>query len=111
MGRWAVVVQETEGMGDNRLWGAEVLAEVEGGREEALAELRRIVPAYSPKHPFNARRRRLLRDGDRYLLIVQGSMRDYHCVFTVWELLWDSERPEVQRERLADGADEAGPAG
>ncbi|MFC5662171.1 hypothetical protein ACFP3U_04145 [Kitasatospora misakiensis] len=101
MARWAVVVQETEGVGDDRIWGTKVLAEIEGGREDAVAELKRIVPTYTPQHPFNARRRRLLRDGDSYLLILQGSMRDYHCVFKVWELLWDSKRPEVQQERLA----------
>ncbi|MFF2349501.1 hypothetical protein ACFVVL_06950 [Kitasatospora sp. NPDC058115] len=108
MGRWAVVVQETEGIGENRIWGPKVLAEVEGGREDALAELRRIVPGYTPQHPFNGRRRRLLRDGDDYLLITEGSMRDYHCVFTVWELLWDSERPEVQRDRLTEAGGGAG---
>ncbi|MFB7471986.1 hypothetical protein [Kitasatospora sp. NPDC056184] len=111
MGRWAVVAQETEGLGDNRIWGPKVLAEVEGSREDALDELRRIVPAYTPQHPFNGRRRRLYRDGDDYLLITQGSMRDYHCVLTVWELLWDSERPEVQQERLAAAGDGAGDAG
>lgn len=109
VGRWAVVVQETEGVGDDRIWGAKVLAEVEGSREDALAELRRIVPTYTPQHPFNGRRRRLFRDGDSYLLITQGSMRDYHCVFKVWEMLWDSKRPEVQQERLAAaGGDSAG---
>ncbi|MFD4910799.1 hypothetical protein [Kitasatospora purpeofusca] len=101
MGRWAVVVEETEGIGDDRIWGSKVLAEVTGTREEAVAELRRLVPTYTPQHPFNARRRRLLRNGDSYLLILQGSMRDYHCVFKVWELLWDSKHPEVQQERLA----------
>ncbi|MEV7777210.1 hypothetical protein [Kitasatospora sp. NPDC088351] len=103
MARWALVVQETEGLGNDRIWGPKVLAEVEGTRAEALAELKRLVPAYTPQHPFNSRRRTLLRDGDTYLLICQGSMRDYHCEFTVWELLWDSERPEIQRERLTDG--------
>ncbi|WP_395293586.1 hypothetical protein ACF9IK_08225 [Kitasatospora hibisci] len=103
MARWALVVQETEGVGHDRIWGTNVLAEVEGTREDALAELKRIVPAYTPQHPFNSRRRTLLRDGDTYLLISKGSMRDYHCVFTVWELLWDSTRPEIQQERLADG--------
>lgn len=100
MARWAVVVQETDGIGDDRLWSPKVLAEVEGTREEALAELKRIVPTYEPQHPFSPRQRTLLRDGDRYLLIARGSMRDYHCVFAVWEMLWDSKRPEIQQERL-----------
>lgn len=104
MARWALVVQETEGVGNDRIWGTKVLAEIEGDREEALAELRRLVPTYTPQHPFNSRRRTLLRDGDTYLLISQGSMRDYHCVFRVWELLWDSERPEIQQERLVNRA-------
>ncbi|GAA2819470.1 hypothetical protein RMN57_29370 [Kitasatospora sp. CM 4170] len=104
MARWALVVQETEGVGNDRIWGTNVLAEVEGTREDALAELKRIVPTYTPQHPFNSRQRTLLRDGDTYLLISKGSVRDYHCVFKVWELLWDSKRPEIQQERLADGA-------
>ncbi|WP_406206405.1 hypothetical protein OH807_32765 [Kitasatospora sp. NBC_01560] len=104
MARWALVVQETEGVGNDRIWGTNVLGEIEGTREEALAELKRLVPTYSPQHPFNSRQRTLLRDGDTYLLISKGSMRDYHCVFKVWELLWDSTRPEIQQERLTDGA-------
>ncbi|MBO1415943.1 hypothetical protein [Streptomyces sp. FH025] len=102
MARWALVVEETVGLDKNRTWGSKVLGEVEGTREEAVEELRRLVPSYTPQHPFNIRRRTLLRDGDTYLLIAQGSMRDYHCVFKVWELLWDSTRPEVQAERLAE---------
>ncbi|WP_371478537.1 hypothetical protein [Kitasatospora sp. NBC_00315] len=103
MARWAVVVEETTGTGDHRLWGPEVLAEVTGTREEALAELRRIVPGYRPQHPMIDHGRTLLRDGDTYLLVARGSMRDYHCVFRVWELLWDSKRPEIQQERLDEG--------
>ncbi|MBP0448307.1 MULTISPECIES: hypothetical protein [unclassified Kitasatospora] len=104
MARWALIVQETEGVGNDRIWGTKVLAEIEGSREEALAELKRLVPTYTPQHPFNPRQRTVLRDGDTYMLIAKGSMRDYHCVFKVWELLWDSKRPEIQQERLADGA-------
>ncbi|MFF9641963.1 hypothetical protein [Kitasatospora aureofaciens] len=102
MARWALVVEETVGVGRDRTWGSKVLCEVEGTREEAVAELRRIVPTYTPDHPMNSRRQTLLRDGDTYLLISQGSMRDYHCVFKVWEMLWDSKRPEVQAERLTE---------
>lgn len=54
MTRWALVVQETEGVGNDRIWGTKVLAEIEGNREEALAELRRLVPSYTPQHPFNS---------------------------------------------------------
>ncbi|WP_416873111.1 hypothetical protein [Kitasatospora sp. SC0581] len=108
MARWALIVEETVGTGHDRTWGSKVLAEVEGSREEAVEELKRLVPSYTPQHPFNSRRRTLLRDGDTYLLVSQGSMRDYHCVFKVWELLWDSERPEVQAERLAEGDAEDG---
>ncbi|MFI6152744.1 hypothetical protein ACIBCA_08625 [Kitasatospora sp. NPDC051170] len=102
MARWALVVEETVGIGENRIWGSQVLGEVEGSREEAVEELRRVVPTFTPQHPFNSRHRTLLRDGDTYLLICRGSMRDYHCVFKVWEMLWDSKRPEVQAERLAE---------
>ncbi|MGW2371263.1 hypothetical protein [Kitasatospora sp. NPDC001683] len=102
MTRWALVVEETVGVGRDRTWGSKVLGEVEGTREEAVAELRRIVPTYTPDHPMTSRRQTLLRDGDTYLLISQGSMRDYHCVFKVWEVLSDSKRPEVQAERVAE---------
>ncbi|MFH8380568.1 hypothetical protein ACH4E7_06450 [Kitasatospora sp. NPDC018058] len=102
MARWALVVEETVGVGDDRTWGSKVLGEVVGTREEAVEELQRIVPTFTPQHPFNSRRQTLLRDGDTYLLISRGSMRDYHCVFKVWELLWDSKRPEVQAERIAE---------
>ncbi len=104
MARWALVVEETDGTGDHRLWAPRVLAEIEGTREEALTELKRIVPGYRPQHPMTDRQRTLMRDGDAYLLISRGSMRDYHCVFRVWELLWDSKRPEIQQERLQDDA-------
>ncbi|MET8623969.1 hypothetical protein ABZW30_09495 [Kitasatospora sp. NPDC004669] len=102
MTRWALVVEETVGVGSDRTWGSKVLGEVVGTREEAVEELRRIVPTFTPQHPFNSRQQTLLRDGDTYLLISRGSMRDYHCVFKVWELLWDSKRPEVQAERTAE---------
>ncbi|WBP85994.1 hypothetical protein [Kitasatospora cathayae] len=102
MTRWALVVEETVGVGRDRTWGSKVLGEVKGTREEAVAELRRIVPTYTPDHPMTSRRQTLLRDGDTYLLISQGSMRDYHCVFKVWEVLSDSKRPEVQAERVAE---------
>ncbi|WP_369182646.1 hypothetical protein [Streptomyces sp. Y1] len=97
--RWALVVEEVVGVGRDRTWGHQVLAEVVGTREEAVEELRRIAPTFTPQHPMSPRHQMLLRDGDTFLLISRGSMRDYHCVFRVWELLWDSKRPEVQADR------------
>ncbi|MFE4970738.1 hypothetical protein ACFRAR_01310 [Kitasatospora sp. NPDC056651] len=58
MARWALVVEETVGTGQDRTWGSKVLAEVEGTREEAVEELKRLVPSYTPHHPFHSRRGR-----------------------------------------------------
>ncbi|GAA0690935.1 hypothetical protein GCM10010193_51650 [Kitasatospora atroaurantiaca] len=101
MARWAVVVEENMA---NGIWSPRVLAEIEGTREDAVAELKRIVPDFTPTHPMTAKQRTLYRDGDRYLLVSRGAMHTYHCVFRVWEMLWDSKRPEVQAGRLGEDA-------
>ncbi|WP_052682061.1 hypothetical protein [Saccharothrix sp. ST-888] len=102
MARWALVVEENVGSGENMIWAPRVLTEVEGTREQAVAALKQLVPGYIPDHPMMAKQRTLYRDGDSYLLASRGAMRTFHCVFKVWEVLWDSERPEIQQHRLGE---------
>ncbi|GAA2247608.1 hypothetical protein GCM10010430_32390 [Kitasatospora cystarginea] len=102
MARWALVVEENTGSGENMIWAPRVLTEVEGTREQAMAELKKLAPGYTPNHPMMAKQRTLYRDGDTYLLVSRGVTRAFHTVFRVWEVLWDSERPEIQRQRLSE---------
>lgn len=95
MPRWAIVVEETTGSGENKRWAPRVLAEVVGSRDHAITKLQSLVPTFTPQHPRLPGRRVLLRDGDTYLLIASGWSDDYHCVFRIWEILADSDRPEI----------------
>ncbi|MCP8708150.1 hypothetical protein [Streptomyces sp. AC04842] len=70
-----LVVGTTVGTGERRHTEATVVAHVGGSRAEALAELERRARAYVPAHPFHHDRRRLLRDGDGFLLVVDGAWR------------------------------------
>ncbi|MGA4982421.1 hypothetical protein [Streptomyces sp. GESEQ-13] len=90
---WGLVVETTVGTGERKHTEATVVAHVEGSREEALAELERRARAYVPAHPFNHDRRRLLRDNDGFLLVVDGAWRSFLTRFTVAELLEDSAAP------------------
>ncbi|GAB2326549.1 hypothetical protein STREPTOSP366_17470 [Streptomyces variabilis] len=102
---WGLVVETTMGAGERKHTEATVVAHVEGSREEALAELERRARAYVPTHPFNHDRRRLLRDGDGFLLVVDGAWRSFLTRFTVAELLEDSaapRRPEPVAEEPPD---------
>ncbi len=94
MPRWAIVVEETTGSGDHQRWSPRVLAEVVGTREQAMTKLHSLVPAFTPQHPRLPGRRMLLRNDDTYLLIARGWADDYHCVFRVWEIVSDTDRPE-----------------
>ncbi|MDH6125662.1 hypothetical protein [Kitasatospora sp. GP82] len=107
MARWALVVEENEGAGQYMTWSPRVLTEVEGTREEAVAALKQLVPGYTPRHPMSSRQRTLYRDGDSYLLVSQGQRRTFHTVFKVWEVLWDSNRPEIQGHRLSEEGEPA----
>ena len=66
-----------------------MVAHVEGSHEE----LERRARAYVPARPFHHDRRRLLRDGDGFLLVVDGAWRSFLTRFTVAELLEDSAAP------------------
>ncbi|MFI8485189.1 hypothetical protein [Streptomyces rubrogriseus] len=92
---WGLVVETTMGTGERKHTEAQVVAHVAGSREEALAELERRARSYSPTHPLSPRRRRLLRVGDGFLLVVDGAWQSFVTRFTVAELLTDSAAPQA----------------
>ncbi|MFB7939637.1 hypothetical protein [Streptomyces sp. NPDC056049] len=103
---WGLVMETTVGMGERKRTEATVLAHVTGSREEALAELERRARSHTPAHPLSPRRRRLLRQDDGFLLVVDGAWQSYVTRFTVAELLEDSAapaRPEDPRAELPPG--------
>lgn len=89
--RWGLFVEPPVGKDD--IDTLELLAEVEGSREEALEHLRNWVVQYKPKYPMRPRRQRLYRMDDGWLVINEGSFgrRYYPCRFRVCELVWDSD--------------------
>ncbi|MFF3894135.1 hypothetical protein ACFYY3_13240 [Streptomyces sp. NPDC001812] len=93
MTTWGLVIETTMGVGERKHTEAYVLAHVTGEREEALAELERRARNHSPAHPRNPKRRRLLRQDDGFLLVVDGAWQSFVTRFTVAELLEDSAAP------------------
>ncbi|WP_415941085.1 hypothetical protein [Streptomyces sp. 067-1] len=92
---WGLVVETTVGTGERKHTEAQVVGHVNGSRQEALAELERRARSYSPTHPLSPRRRRLLRVGDGFLLVVDGAWQSFVTRFTVAELLEDSAAPRI----------------
>ncbi|MFD7064242.1 hypothetical protein [Streptomyces sp. NPDC059906] len=92
---WGLVVETTMGTGERKHTEAQVVAHVAGSRAQALAELERRARSYSPPHPLSPRRRRLLRVGDGFLLVVDGAWQSFVTRFTVAELLTDSAAPQA----------------
>ncbi|MET8116801.1 hypothetical protein [Streptomyces prasinus] len=90
---WGLVVETTVGTGERKHTEAHVVAHVTGSRTEALAELERRARGHVPAHPLSPRRRRLLRAGDGFLLVVDGAWQSFVTRFTVAELLEDSAAP------------------
>lgn len=108
---WGLVVETTVGTGERKHTEAQVVGHLTGSRQEALAELERRARSYSPTHPLSPRRRRLLRVGDGFLLVVDGAWQSFVTRFTVAELLEDSAapripEPEPEPEPEADAAPE-----
>jgi hypothetical protein len=87
---WALVVEQNVGSGSTLRWDAEVLDYVSGTREQALAALWHHVQTFQPRHPMGVGRKRVLRHGDSYLVLNEGTMNEYPCKFTVYEFVWDS---------------------
>ncbi|MFF3326353.1 hypothetical protein [Streptomyces sp. NPDC002889] len=93
MATWGLIVEMTVGMGERKHSEAYVMAHVEGAREEALAELERRARRFTPEHPRSPKRLRLFRDGDGFLLVIDGAWQSYGVRFTVAELLEDTAAP------------------
>jgi hypothetical protein len=94
MVRWALTVKQYVGSGDNKVWEITVIDEVTGTREQALAALWQHALNFRPKHPMGGtQRRRVLRDGEDFLVINEGVSRAFPCWFRAQELLWDSGGP------------------
>ncbi|MCX4553871.1 hypothetical protein OG204_31775 [Streptomyces sp. NBC_01387] len=95
MPRWGLIVEQNIGFGSkNRMWSVGVMGQVEGTREEALAELRQRAERFEPVHPNTPKRRRLYRDGDGFLMVLDGAWQTFHVRFSVAEQLFDSEESE-----------------
>ncbi|ROP44216.1 hypothetical protein [Streptomyces sp. PanSC9] len=90
---WGLVIETTVGVGDRKHTEAHVVAHVSGPREKALEELEQRARSFSPGHPRSPKRRRLLRVGDGFLLVIDGAWQSYVTRFTVAELLEDSAAP------------------
>ncbi|MFD8568494.1 hypothetical protein [Streptomyces sp. NPDC059639] len=93
MATWGLVVETTVGTGERKHIEAAVAALVEGAREDALAELERRARAFVPTHPMTPKRRRLFRQADGFLLVVDGAWQTFSTRFTVAELIDDSAAP------------------
>ncbi|WP_335935231.1 hypothetical protein [Streptomyces sp. PTD5-9] len=98
MTTWGLVMEMTRGGGERKHTEAYVVAHVDGTREEALLELERRARDHTPEHPWSQKRRRLLRTGDGFLLVVDGAWQSFSTRFTVAELLEDSAAPEPEPE-------------
>ncbi|MEU3227003.1 hypothetical protein ABZ695_28095 [Streptomyces sp. NPDC006976] len=107
-GLWGLVVETTVGTGERKHTEAQVVGHVTGPREEALVELERQARRYSPTHPLSPKRRRLLRVGDGFLLVVDGAWQSFITRFTVAELLEDSAAPKAP-EPVAEAPPEPAP--
>ncbi|GAA1424643.1 hypothetical protein GCM10009601_29770 [Streptomyces thermospinosisporus] len=93
------------GAAERKRTEAQVVALVEGTREEALAELERRAREHVPTHPFHHKRRRLLRSHDGFLLIVDGAWSSFLTRFSVAELLEDSAAPAPGPEPAVEEPD------
>ncbi|MEU5811919.1 hypothetical protein [Streptomyces sp. NPDC047718] len=109
METWGLVLETTVGAGERKHVEAFVMAQVEGDKEPALAELERRARAYCPEHPRSPKRRRLFRHGDGFLLVINGAWQSYVTRFTLAELIEDSDRPQPPEaeDRASPDAEEA----
>uniref|UniRef100_UPI00068E2D11 hypothetical protein n=1 Tax=Streptomyces sp. NRRL WC-3725 TaxID=1463933 RepID=UPI00068E2D11 len=86
-----------------------VMDHVDGTREEALEALRQRAEVYKPLHPASPKRRRLYRERDGFVLVLDGAWQSFHCRFTVMEELYDSAAPEPEPEPEPQTAPEPEP--
>ncbi|MER5962780.1 hypothetical protein [Streptomyces sp. NPDC002057] len=93
MTTWGLVLEATVGIGQRKHTEAQVLTQVEGTREAALAELEVRARRHEPEHPRSPKRRRLFRHADGFLLVVDGAVQSHAVRFSVVELVHDSDQP------------------
>ncbi|MFB8034346.1 hypothetical protein ACFC5Z_15680 [Streptomyces sp. NPDC056004] len=93
MAIWGLVIETTVGIGERKHGEAYVLTHVDGTREEALVELEQRARRHTPEHPRSPKRRRLFRESDGFLLVIDGAWQSFSTRFTVAELLDDSAAP------------------
>ncbi|MGW2106612.1 hypothetical protein [Streptomyces sp. NPDC001948] len=90
---WGLVMETTVGVGERKHGEAYVLTHMDGTREEALVELEQRARRHTPEHPRSPKRRRLFRESDGFLLVIDGAWQSFSTRFTVAELLDDSAAP------------------
>ncbi|MET9925936.1 MULTISPECIES: hypothetical protein [unclassified Streptomyces] len=103
MPRWGLLVEQNLGLGgQRRVWSSGVMDHVDGTREETLEVLRQRAEAYRPVHPASPKRRRLYRERDGFVLVLDGAWQSFHCRFTVIEELYDSAAPKPEPPAVAE---------
>jgi hypothetical protein len=94
-GIWLLTVEGTANSAVPRR--CEILGEVKGTRQDALASLWEEALQYVPSERMRVRRRRVYRAGDGYVVRYDGLMGEYVYVFQACEQVWDSESDEPRR--------------
>ena len=90
MSRWWVVLEETRGSGNQRVWSVS-LSVLVGDRDAAAAEALRLAHEHVPAYPWSPTNRQVLRVGeDGYLVIVDGKASRFHFRVTLAEAVGDS---------------------
>jgi hypothetical protein len=84
---WGLIVEQMRGVGDARVWEHQVVAHVDGTREQAMEALRGL----AMRRAADRKRARLYRSDDGYVLVVLGWARDRDTRFSIAELVWSSE--------------------
>ncbi len=111
--RWGLVVEENRGV-QHLIYGAEVLEQITGTREEAMARLEELARSHDVRYPMNSKRTQLLRTAEGFLLITRATeLRSYGYRFSLAEVIHDSEDAKLARaaareaERKQRAADKA----
>ncbi|MER6683711.1 hypothetical protein [Streptomyces olivaceoviridis] len=94
MATWGLIREASVKHWDSYITETHVFAYVEGTYEEALVELERHARHAMAHHPKKRKRRRLFRNGDDFLMVVDdAAWRSSGIRYTVAELLEDTAAP------------------
>lgn len=94
MGNWVVIVEYySDGRGDDK----EIIRDAGSTKEQALDLLRTVVHTYLPRPRIVEKRRQVYRFADResYVVLIKGTVTQWHCTLRVAELVSDSTDPAV----------------